>query len=151
MQKIMEAMDIDDAESPIPPHSSLLSYPGNRQFKQGTFGKRLELNANSTPILEAANWSSVRQPKQFSKQYAHAYFVRLLAMRKTLTPLVQEQWEDIPLKPISELCETSASKSPTKSNGHKWVDPDDPHSQGTSSSHEHEQHIALREDITVGM
>ena len=149
----MEAMDID-LESPIPPHSSLLSFPGAKKFSSD-ISKRLELNSNSKTVPETANWSSVRQTKQFSRQYAHAYFVRLLAMRESLKPMVKEQWEGIPLKPIAQLCESSTSSgndkaSPKKANGHKSTNPDETLSQGTSSSHEHEQHIALREDITVG-
>lgn len=149
----MEDMELD-SEAPIPSmqqqekHSKFLSKPKpDYKFSQ----ERNHIPIDSSNLSqESADWSiSFRNTRQFTKQYAHTYFIRLLSMRPYLQEKVEEQWEGIPLKPIAELCETSKSVPSPKKSQTKYISLDETMNQ-SQNSHEHEQHIALRGDIIVG-
>src|SRR5690348_6541700 len=113
-----DAMDVD-SESPVPLHSALLSKPGLGTKKVQDHKARTELNSMSSVISDSTDWSLIRKTRQFSRQYAHTYFVRLLTMRPCLKEKVSKEWEGIPLKPIAELCESTSTtqndSSPKKS------------------------------------
>jgi hypothetical protein len=134
-------MEIDD-ESTLPRYSDLLSAPGSLEFS----GKinRME-GSGEVEDLEGSDLSSVRQSRQFSRQYAHTYFVRLSTFRPILEERVGQQWAGIPMKRISALCETSSTIS-YKQSPRKNAQGHGPSAQ----DQQHGQHIALREDITVG-
>lgn len=146
-----------DSESAIPRHLDLLSKPGTREFAQCN---RLPINLveeGSGCISDLS--SSLRQGREFGKQYAHTYFIRLSTIRPVIEERIRNTWTDIPLKKIAGLCEssTTSASSPKKTHGHnspKKYTFSPVQSAQTSlyanQDEEHGQHIALREDITVG-
>ena len=146
-------MEIDD-ESPIPLHLDLMSKPGTGEFPQST---RLPEKLIGEGAGYASDFSSVRQGRQFSYQYAHTYFIRLSSIRPILEEKIRQQWPDVPLKKIAGLCESSSMTVTSPKKGHnspKKYTVSSPRKYDAHSSYgqdvEHGQHIALREDVTVG-
>jgi len=158
LQKVRLRMKMEIDESPTPSHSDLFSTPGTLDFSQST--RLPEKLIGEGGFGEAIDFSSVRQGRQFSHQYAHTYFIRLSTIRPILEQRIRKEWPDIPLKNIAGLCESSSStathsSSPKKlHNSPKKYSASSPR-KGTATSssladEEHGQHIALREDVTVG-
>lgn len=88
--------------------------------------------------------------RQFSCQYAHSYAVRLWAFKAELEREIKSQWPGVDLKKIAELCEFSQANANSAADDkadRKLLNGGD---KKARDSEDHGQHIAFREDITVG-
>ncbi|ODN00967.1 DNA polymerase delta small subunit [Orchesella cincta] len=130
----------------LPESESLLSVPGSSDP-----GKKIDRESNADGVVVDEKFDARKLPRQFARQYAHSYSVRLWTMRPKLEELIKTEWPDVELKKIAELCEFSQ--------GHGTTITTDPGNQkgagsskkGARTSDDHGQHIAFREDVTVAI
>lgn len=127
---------------------SLLSEPDT-----GVTKEKLDRTSNRAVVHDGFDLRKTR--RQFSRQYAHSYTVRLWSVRPQLEDAVKSEWPDVDVKKIAELCEFSQSNStvdnkPSGRNGDMYDVNVKKEANTSRNSDDHGQHIAFREDVTVG-
>lgn len=119
---------------------ALLSEPGSLPT-QASFDRKSSL-IHVDEKIDGRN-----KPSQFSRQYCHAYTVRLFTVRPKLEEAIKSEWPNVEIKRIAELCEYSQATATTS------ADPNNgnaKHNKPSRKSDDHGQHIMFREGVTVG-
>jgi hypothetical protein len=139
---------------PSSPYESLLSEPGSIDHT-----KKLERPTGPTVNISNEFLPSTYRNKEdgasrnFSRQYAHAYAVRLWATRPVLEEEIKKEWKGTVVKKIAGLCESASTIYSTSGTGDPSSTKESKNSPVKGSkrkSDDHEQHLAMREDIVVG-
>jgi len=134
------------------PSESLLTAPGASSSSL----KQIERSSGPPVTIALEFIGTTFRPKaaegsapNFSRQYAHAYAVRLFGMRPILEDRVAVEWKQTRLKKISELCQSSSNQD------HQATSASSPSKKSpvkrSRESDDHGQHLNMREDIVVGM